>query len=482
MGRLIQLPVLQLSLILIAFWAALAPSTANAQGISLLRDAEIEEFIEDYSYPIFEAAGIPKDSIEILLVNDLSFNAFAGGRFMGVNAGLLTFAQTPNQVEAVIAHEAGHLAGNHSARTQEAIANASRPLILGLILAAGAIAAGAPEAGIGLLGLGQTVGTANFLKYSRGQESSADAASITYLNKIGHSSKGALEIWRRQRNNQIIRGRQINPYYVTHPLASTRLNALKTRAEASPYFDVVDPPEEIYRLEMIQAKIHGFLSDPESVLVRHPIEDQSDQARYARAVAYYRIARLDEALSEINYLTSQYGDNPYYHELQGQMLYESGRAKDAVAPQTKAVKLKPDSALLRISLGRSLLGTGDKPDRAKSIAEFKRALLLERSNSFAWFELARAYGADENEPMANLATAESRYYGGASRDANSFARRAIVSLRQGSSEWRQAADIILATTPKGQDPRLPKALPPGERKTKPKAPEEPKKQEVPDPT
>ena len=267
---------------------AVASSIANAQGISLLRDAEIEEFLADYSHPIFDAAGLPKDSIEILLVNDLSFNAFAGGRYMGVNAGLLTFADTPNQIEAVIAHEAGHLAGGHSARTQDAISSASRPILLGLILAAGAIAAGAPDAGIGLLGLGQTIGTANFLKYSRGQESSADSASITYLNKLGKSSKGALEVWRRQRNNQIIRGREINPYFVTHPLANARLNALKTRAEASPYFDVADPPEEIYRLQMIQAKIWGFLHEPKDVLTRYPVEDESDQARYARAVAYYR--------------------------------------------------------------------------------------------------------------------------------------------------------------------------------------------------
>ena len=461
---------------------AVASSIANAQGISLLRDAEIEEFLADYSHPIFDAAGLPKDSIEILLVNDLSFNAFAGGRYMGVNAGLLTFADTPNQIEAVIAHEAGHLAGGHSARTQDAISSASRPILLGLILAAGAIAAGAPDAGIGLLGLGQTIGTANFLKYSRGQESSADSASITYLNKLGKSSKGALEVWRRQRNNQIIRGREINPYFVTHPLANARLNALKTRAEASPYFDVADPPEEIYRLQMIQAKIWGFLHEPKDVLTRYPVEDESDQARYARAVAYYRTAKLDEALEEVTSLTTAYEDNPFYHELHGQMLFESGHANDAIGPQRRAVELMPNNALLRISLGRSLLGTENEPERQEAISEFKKAMFLERSNSFGWFELARAYSADGNEPMAMLATAESRYYGGSHPTANSFARRAMAHLRYGTTEWRQAADIILATTPEGQNPNLPNARPAPDARKAPPAPQEPKPQEVPDPT
>lgn len=465
-----------------AFVIAAAPLAAQAQGLRLIRDAEMEEFLEDYSHPIFAAAGLYPESIEILIVNDGSFNAFAGGRYMGVNTGLLTTADTPNQVEAVIAHEAGHLAGGHSARTGDAIAKASRPIILGLLLGAAAIAAGAPDAGFGLLSLGQTIGTANFLKYSRGQEATADQASVTYLDRIGHSSMGAVEIWRKLRNSQIIRGNKLNPFFLTHPLANERLVALQRRAEASPYKDVKDPPEEIERLKYIQAKIYGFLHDPQITLRKYPETDQSGPARYARALAYYRVAKVDDGLEVLRTLIEEHPENPYFRELEGQMLFEFGRTLESVEPHRKAIALKPDSALLRINLGRSLLGANEPDMTQQAVSEFKQALLLESDNSFGWYELARAYGALDQEHMALLATAESRYHAGAKPEANSFARRAMTGLSRGTPEWRQASDIILATQPEGVAIPLPTGVePPAPVKTLP-APEPEKAPDVPDPT
>jgi predicted Zn-dependent protease len=440
---------------LAAATVALGGSLAQAQGLRTLRDAEIEIFIDDYARPIFRVAGLPEDSIQIIIVNDGSFNAFAGGRYMGVNTGLLTIADTPNQIESVIAHEAGHLAGGHSARTGDAMAAASRPMLLSLVLAGAAIAAGAPEAGMGILGLGQTIGRANFLSYSRGQESTADQASITYLDKLGHSSTGAVEIWRKMRNSQIIRGYRINPYSQTHPMANVRLSALQRRVVASPYYDRKDSPEEIERLHYIQAKIYGFLHDPEVALRTYPLTDQSGPAQYARAVAFYRTGLIDKGLIEIRKLTAAQPDNPFFHELEGQMLFEFGRAREAVGPHRRSTELLTDNALLRINLGRALLATGDYADREEAVKELKRALLLESDNSFGWFELARAYGAMDNETLAILATAESRYYAGAKHDANLFARRAINRLRRGTPEWRQAADIILATQPESGGLPLP---------------------------
>ena len=466
-------------LILASFVMVLNMSIANAQGISLLRDAEMERFLDDYSRPIFAAAGLRPDSIEILIVGDQRFNAFAGGRYMGVNTGMLLTVDTPNQMEAVIAHEAGHLAGGHSARTGDAIARASRPILLSLVLAAGAVVAGAPEAGFGILGLGQNIGTANFLKYSRGQESSADIASMTYLEKLGKSGKGATEVWRKLRNSQIITAFQPNPYFQTHPLANERFTVLQDRALRSGYFDVTDSEEEIFRLRLIQAKIRGFLDDPEDTLNFYPETDTSVPARYARAVAYYRISKIEEALAELETITAASPENPYFYELKGQSLFEYGRVNEAIEPHKKSVELLPNVALLRINLARALLATDSPSQVQSSVNEFKRALLLEPTNSFGWYELARAYGSLDNETMANLATAESRYHAGAKGDAAVFARRAMANLQRGTSEWQQAADIILAVQPDANPGPLPSKPAPSPQKT----PEEtkPKRQDVPDP-
>ncbi|MGD9799474.1 MAG: M48 family metalloprotease [Parvularculaceae bacterium] len=424
--------------------------SANAAAQSLLRDAEIEQFLDDYSQPVFKAAGLPADQIQILLIGDQSFNAFAGGLVMGVNTGLLTISDTPSEIQGVIAHEAGHIAGGHTARSDEAISAATRPMLLSLVLAAGAIAAGAPDAGVGILGLGQTIGIANALKYSRGQESSADQAALTYLDAIHRSGAGLVDSFRKLSNEQIIHSRRINPYMQTHPLALQRVSALEERAKTSPYYDVTDSPEEIARLRLIQAKIKGFLQDTNTTLREYPYSDQSEPAHYARAVAFYRSADIDRALKELDRLLADHPQNPYYHELKGQMLFEFGRVADSIEPHRRSVELAPGKALLLINLGRALAATEEPQKLQDAVKELRSALLIEQDNSFGWFELARAYGALGEEPLADLAMAESRYHEGAKPEAASFASRARAHLKKGTPEWRQATDIIVASI--GSDP------------------------------
>ncbi|WP_375207973.1 M48 family metalloprotease [Hyphococcus sp.] len=463
---------------------AAAPVAAEAQGISTLRDAEIEQWLEDYSRPIFRAAGLNADSIEIIIVNDPTFNAFAGGRYMGVNTGLFTFAKTPNEIEGVIAHEAGHLAGNHSARSAEAMANASKPMILGLLLAGAAIAAGAPEAGMGILGLGQNIAIKDFLVYSRSQEATADQSSITYLNRLGKSTKGAMDIWSRMRNYQIITGQRVNPFLQSHPLANERFSALQTRAMESPYFNVEDSPEDIHRLRLIQAKIKGFLHEPQQTLRDYPLSDQSDPARYARAVAYYRNSQIEKALDEVQKLTEAHPANPYFHELEGQILFEYGRTNESIAPHRKTVELLPDNALMRVNLARALIASHEPDLIDEATTQLKRAVSMERDNGFAWFELARAYAEQGETAKADLATAESRFQAGAQADANHFARRALPGLERGTTEWRQAMDIILATQPAEGAPPLPSANPPRPSSLpgpEQREPQDTSKPDVPDP-
>ncbi len=464
-----------------AFAAATAPVAANAQGLSTLRDAEIEAFLDDYTHPLLAAAGINPKSIKIIIVNDPTFNAFAGGRYIGVNTGLFTFAETPNEIEGVLAHETGHLAGNHSAKTAEAMANAGTPMILSLVLAAGAIAAGAPGAGMGILGLGQNVALADFLVYSRSQEATADQSSITYLDRLGRSSKGAMDIWSRIRNYQIISGQRANPYLQSHPLANERFSALQERAMKSPHFEKRDSPEEIHRLALIKAKIKGFLHKPNETLRDYPLSDQSDPAHYARAVAYYKYSDIEKALNEIKVLTEKHPDNPYFQELEGQILFEYGRTNESIAPHKKSVELLPDNALMRINLARALIASYEPALVQEATSQLKRATIIEPDNSFAWYELARAYSQQGDEAKANLATAESRFHGGAMPDANQFARRALPGLERGTSEWRRAMDIILATQPADGAPPLPAASSDKQPSSTPQAPPAKKNPDVPDP-
>jgi predicted Zn-dependent protease len=461
----------------IAGLTALLAASGEASAQMLLRDAEIEEWIDDYSLPLFRAAGLPAEEINIFLIGDNSPNAFAGGLNMGIHSGLITTAETPNQIEGVIAHETGHIAGGHSARSDEMMAAATRPMLLSLVLGAAMIAAGAPDAGISVFMLGQNIGIAEALSYSRGQEASADQAAVTYLNATGNSTAGLIEFFGKLRNYELITGNRVNPYLQSHPLSNQRITALTDRATASPSYATADTPEEIERLRLIQAKIKGFMQDTNATLRQYPLTDQSKPARYARAVAYYRGAKLENALAEIDTLIESDPDNAYFRELKGQMLFEFGRVAESIEPHAKSVELAPSKALLRINLGRALIGAEDPANYPRAVKELKSALLVEPDNSFGWFELARAYGGLGQEGLANLATAESRFYSGARGEAALFARRAKAALNPGTPEYRQALDIIAAVGPGDGEAR---PYEPGEKAP---APEQrtPDQGEVPDP-
>ncbi len=422
----------------------LCSTTASAQ--SALRDAEIEQFLEDYSRPIFEAAGLPAESVGIHLIGDPTLNAFvANGLNMYIFTGLITAADVPNQLVGVIAHETGHMAGGHLQRSEEAIKAATRPMMLSMVLGTVAILAGAPDAGIGIVTLGQQIGTANILSYSRGQESSADQAALTYLEKLEISGQGVIDFFRKLRNEQLITYNKVNPYYQTHPLANARMSSMEKRVSESPFKDGKDSEAEILRLKMIQAKIHGFVQPSQVTMRQYPLSDRSAPARYARAVAYYRGADLPKALKEIDGLIEEQPRNPFFQELKGQMLFEHGKIRESIAPHKFSTELAPQYALLKINHARSLVALEETTTTEEAIEILKTALNMERENIFGWTELARAYSTVGRDDLASLATAEAYFNAGVLHEAHRFATRARKLLPEQSTEWRQATDIIQAT-------------------------------------
>ena len=140
---------------------------AHAQNVAVIRDAEIEALVRDYARPILKAAGLSKSGVEIVLINDQSFNAFVAGRRIFINTGALLQSETPNQIIGVIAHEAGHLAGGHQNRLREQLARAQTMMVVATLLGVGAIAAGAAtdqkglaQAGGGIMAGGGEIATA----------------------------------------------------------------------------------------------------------------------------------------------------------------------------------------------------------------------------------------------------------------------------------------------------------------------------------
>ncbi len=428
---------------------ALAPlRAAQAQRLNLIRDAEIENTIRVFVTPIWKAAGLDPNGVEIMIVQDGSLNAFvAGGQRIFINTGLIMRTERPNQLIGVLAHETGHIAGGHLARQQEELRNLTTMQILEAILGAGAMAGGAVSrggaGGPGPTGPGSTPvpgSLLSFLKYTQTQESSADQAAITFLDRTHQSPKGTAEFLKLlQQQERMYMGQQI-PYLRTHPLTQDRITSFEEAAAHSPYANTPDTPQFLDMHHRMVAKLYGFIA-PEATLQRFSEADRSVPARYARAIALYRKAALGSALLTIDGLLKEYPNDPYFHELRGQMLFENGRAAESIASYRRAVQLLPGVAILKIDYARALLET-DKPDNDReAVRNLEMASQTEMGSFELWRLMASGYAKLNNPGMTSLARAEMAILRGQRAEAQSHAATAERTLQPGTPAWQRAQDI-----------------------------------------
>lgn len=431
-------------LVLGALLLALAPTgPARAQTISLIRDAEIENTIRVWATPLFEAAGLPAEDISTHLVNDSRLNAFvAGGMNLFINTGLLQRAGHAGQVIGVIAHETGHISGGHLARTREELEKATIQQILAMVLAGAAIlATGEGGAGVGAAIGGMDAARRNFLNYSRTQESAADQAAFRLLDRLGYSARGLMEFLTILVDQELLSPRNQDPYLRSHPITRERVDIVREYLTKSRHADAPLPTEYAIMHARMVAKLDGFLNSPGSTLARYRADDRAVPARYARAVAYYRRPDLAQAVPAIDSLIAEFPRDPFFHELKGQMLFENGRASEAVAPYGEAARLLPGSALLRFELGRVLIELNDASRLAEAVGHLEAAVRVEPRNPSMWRQLGIAYGRDNQIGLASLALAESAIIRGERREAMLHVKRAHDNLKEGSPAWIRAEDI-----------------------------------------
>jgi predicted Zn-dependent protease len=429
----------------------LAVEPAAAQAIPLVRDTEIERLLRSYEDPILHAAGLEPAAVKMYLVQDSSINAFAAeGQNIFVNTGLLQQLHSPNEVIGVLAHETGHIAGGHLIRDTSAISKAMIPMLIGMAAGVAAMIAGAGEGGLAIMGLGMTAGRAQFMQFSRVQEATADQMGQKFLRETHQSGQGMLDVFERLADEQAMSAYKADPMAMDHPASRERIDLLQRLVDASPYKDVKDSPEALHAFHMAQAKLAGFLDQVDMILTRYPLTDNSEEAHYARAVAYFRQPDLQKALEECDTLIKLEPKNPYFWELEGQIYVNMSKPEKGAPAYQKSVDLLPDGSLLRVSLAAAQLAT-EKPALAKpALDNLKIALRQENDNSFAWFEAAQAYSELGNEPLANLSTAERYYNAGEMPAAAHFAMLAQKKLPQGSPDWQRAGDIMAVAGPEIQ--------------------------------
>jgi len=431
----------------VALLLAIVLSAQPAMAQSMLRDAETEALFADMSAEIIKAAGLQPKHVQIVLLQDKEINAFvAGGQIVYVHSGLITAAKNVNEVQGVIAHELGHVAGGHIIRSSEGIKQATGITLLSLLLGAAAIAAGAGDAGAGILAAGQQAAMGKFLAFTRTQESSADAAAASYLAKAGISGKGLISFFKTLQNVEFRYAiPQEDSYGRTHPLTGERIAALQEVVQKDAAWNKpIDPVLEA-KFERVKAKLTGFVSEPRQTLLTYPVTDTSIPARYARAYAWHRSAYPDKALEEADNLLRAVPHDPYFLELKGQILLESGRPQEALPVLREATDLTRAQPLIASLFGHALLATEDKANLAEATRVLKAAVSKDNDNPFAWYQLGVVYEREGDLPRAQLATAERYSLMGEAGRALASAEAAMGGIAKGSPDWIRAQDIAMAS-------------------------------------
>jgi len=437
--------------------AALAASVGPAQmvraqagAMPLIRDAEIEQLLRDYSQPILRAAGLAQQNIRVTIINDRAFNASVmDGQRIFINAGALMEAKTPNEIIGVLAHETGHIAGGHLARMREQLAAAQTQSIVAMLLGMGALVAGGTRGNVNMGQAGAAVISGpqesirrSLLSYQRAQEEQADRAGVKFLTATGQSPKGMYDTFKRLADQILFSAVQADPYVQSHPMPAERVAALEVIAKTSPYWDKKDSPELQLRHDMMRAKLSGFMERPDTVARRYPLSNTSLPARYARAISTYRHFDLRSAIAQIDSLIQTQPNNPYFHELKGQALLEGGHPAEAIAPLRRAVQLAPQPALIKVLLAKALIATDKREVADEAITLLRVALAVEPDVPDGYEQLGMAYGRKGDLAQAQLAAAQAAAARGDLKTARELAARAKTRFAIGSPGWVKADDIV----------------------------------------
>lgn len=430
-------------IVVIAGWFIPFGGSTGARAMSLIRDTEIENTIRSYAAPILRVASLEDEAFNVHIVRDNELNAFVSrGQRLFITTGLMRRSEDANQLIGVIAHEIGHIAGGHLARTQAALDQAGKTAFITQIIAlAAGILAGSPEAGATLATGGGHIAERNFLNYSRGQEQAADQAGVSFLDRAGISSRGMLEFLDILSNQELLHTSRQDPYVRTHPLTRTRISFVRRHVATSPYSNRPTPPQFVLMHQRMVAKLNGYIDPPGTTLRNYKETDRSVTARYARSIAYFRQGDLDRAVPLVDGLISEEPENPFFHELKGQMMFENGRMEPALKSYRESIRLLPTAPLLRTAVAHVAIEMNQPELIDEALMHTKAAIRVDRFISRAWRLQGIAHGRKGEKGLSAVALAEYNLLIGRKSQAITLAERAMRLLKEGEPAWLHAQDI-----------------------------------------
>lgn len=445
-SRVVRLLMLALVLVFAGWQPAAAQDAQDGSGPQILRDTEAELMFREMSVPLIQAGGLDPNSVKVVLLNDPEINAFvAQGQTVYVQSGLLEDADNVNQLQGVVAHELGHVIAGDSIRSGQGEKQALGVTILSLLLGVAAVAAGAGDAGMGIMMAGQRAALGGELAFTRAQEATADATGARLLSKAGISGKGMLAFFGKLQNMEYrLAVYDKDSFDRDHPLSSERIEALRQKLTSDPAWNKPIDPKLEARFERVKAKLLGFV-DPKQAVLKYPESDQSVPAHYARAYAYHLGGYPDKAEAEADALLKVDPQDPFFLELKGQILLEDGKPNDAIPVLREATRRSDNAPMIAALLGHALVATDDPKNFPEAKQILKVAVNRDNEDPFAWYQLGIIYDHEGDQARASLATAERNNLENNPKMALASAQMAMRGIPPGTPDYLRAQDIAMVS-------------------------------------
>ncbi|MEO0632893.1 MAG: M48 family metalloprotease [Pseudomonadota bacterium] len=438
MGALTFHRLVRLASILVLSVALALP----ARAVTLLRDADMEYALAQIAAPVLKAAGLSPARTKILVVDDSNMNAFVvSNDAIYVHSGLITRMDRAAMLQAVIAHEAAHITNGHIARRMTNLGAARNRAMLGTALAILAGAAGGGQAAAGIALGTQSAAARSFLAHTRAEEASADQSGLRYMQAAGVPLSGMLDVMQLFRGQEALSAGRQDPYVRSHPLSRDRIRAIEAFAAASARSGAAGSPAADYWFLRAKGKLTAFQRRSSWTLNRLDRSGSQDIAYMREAIARHRNSDTSRAIAAIDRAIATRPQDPFFHDLKGQILMETRNFNAAVNAHARAVQLRPGDGLLQAGYGRALLATGQVN---AALSALERARRVDFRDGSMLRDLSVAYAKSGQRGMASVVTAERYALRGRLEDAGIHAKRAMGLLPEGSGPWRRAQDVLFA--------------------------------------
>ncbi len=221
--------------------AYISPEQERLLGLTFMRqmraqapvvtDEEVEDYIQKIGMQLGQFSGYYGD-FHFFVVKTPVINAFAvPGGYVGVHSGLILSTHNESELASVIAHEISHLTQRHGARSAEAAGRMTIPA-MAAFFGAIALAAVAPQAGMGAIAAVGAAQQQYVLNFTRENEREADRLGMALLNRAGFNTLSMADFFERlQLANRYTDSKEIPELLRSHPVTVNRIAEARERAE-----------------------------------------------------------------------------------------------------------------------------------------------------------------------------------------------------------------------------------------------------------